>query len=822
MQKTVRSARSDNPAKNYSSLLTNLFPIKNAEELSCKYQLWKVSGLSVDNQEFEQNKVALRFKIRSDIKGPAEIIQEGDQLFVAIPEGYKEPESAYSLTPHVATLKHSGKNGKVDFASNTTSNRILAIRFLQSSLANELWLDNRLWQPKSGRPFYFKNPENKDDNLRQVDVFKGFAFRVIYVENEGYCILADSRTRYVSTQPWPKYIPFEDRWDFLRQSPDSDEESMSRNTHCVYHFGDQWYEVLVSAIMKENIAETLFIHPETNQHISVYDYTQEKWAEKIPHWCADIKEDYTAINYVTWKGGPTRHGIAHLCYPVVKVSDLAGMGLGNFHYKYSIKKPNLRHPEITKFISQYMQGAKLGDQTIFVENESLPIKRNTFFVPPLEFGNDEILDLSKAKFPFRHYPKTRLRTLQNGGFWDSKPLGDQWVLIPRSIENTIWPAFRENLAIEIEKFYEVDYQPNVIKYDDFEPGLYRQAVAISEALKGEGQGQKRPQGYCLTILSSGANSQLPAYLTSTYTTMEPPLHMACIHLDSFAPFYKLNSKQNEWQLINSNHPDFGKAKGYLRNVALKVLLLNRRWPFVFANHQSQQKKNLGETLFIGFDVLNEVAGFTFLGKGGRVCFFKTIGSEDREKISARKVYNIVSEGIKSLIEAYNWTPTRVVLVRDGRLFDEELTGFQRVLDELKFEKAAAVEIPKHTALGVRFFDKPAGKQTTLRNPPLGAWLKLSEDETVICTTGWPFTTQGTSMPLLVRKKWGTEDIVELGQNIFDLAQLAWTAPDRPARYPIVIRFTDMHLEAIATEFDKEVTEFGNDEDIGSQMEEDIE
>ena len=78
------------------------------------------------------------------------------------------------------------------------------------------------------------------------------------------------------------------------------------------------------------------------------------------------------------------------------------------------------------------------------------------------------------------------------------------------------------------------------------------------------------------------------------------------------------------------------------------------------------------------------------------------------------------------------------------------------------------------------------------------------------------------MPLLVRKKWGTEDMVELGQNMFDLAQLAWTAPDRPARYPIVIRFTDMHLEAIATKFDKEETEFGGDDDIGNQMEEDRE
>ena len=46
--------------------------------------------------------------------------------------------------------------------------------------------------------------------------------------------------------------------------------------------------------------------------------------------------------------------------------------------------------------------------------------------------------------------------------------------------------------------------------------------------------------------------------------------------------------------------------------------------------------------------------------------------------------------------------------------------------------------------------------------------------------------------------------------MFDLAPLAWTAPDRPARYPLVIRYTDIRLQARAADLDEEAGEFGPD------------
>lgn len=135
------------------------------------------------------------------------------------------------------------------------------------------------------------------------------------------------------------------------------------------------------------------------------------------------------------------------------------------------------------------------------------------------------------------------------------------------------------------------------------------------------------------------------------------------------------------------------------------------------------------------------------------------------------------------------------------------------MQDLNIGNANAVEIPKHSVLGIRFFYQSKGGQ--VGNPRLGFWYKINEEELAICTTGWPFTIQGTSMPLTIRKKWGLADVSNLGKDMFDLAQLAWTAPDRPARYPLVIRYTDMRLRAIAMDFDEEETEFGPEEDLDS-------
>src|SRR5262249_9107885 len=149
-------------------------------------------------------------------------------------------------------------------------------------------------------------------------------------------------THYVSTTPWPSKIPFENRWKFLKQPRDDQDNEYQQSTRCVYRFGDQWYEIFVRSIQKESISDTLFPHPETNQPISLYDYTLEKWDTRLPQWCQTLKKDWTAVSYNAWKGSPPRSAIAGCCYPVLGTYELDQMGLGNYQQQYSIKDPSQR------------------------------------------------------------------------------------------------------------------------------------------------------------------------------------------------------------------------------------------------------------------------------------------------------------------------------------------------------------------------------------------------------------------------------------------------------------------------------------------------
>jgi hypothetical protein len=794
-----------------TNMLTNLFPILNASQLNYTYRLWEVSGLSPDDEEFEQNRVSLRLKISRDIKGPAETTVKNGNVFVAIPTGYPEPSVRYDLSPSVAKLKQISDSVELNLALPGTENQYLAKRFLQSAIFDNLRKNNELWQPKAGRPFFFKRPINNETRNRTVDVFEGFAIRVTYVKEVGYCLLIDCKTHYTSTKPWPGIIPFDERWNYLRQSASPKKQN---STHCVYKFGGQWYEIIVQTILNATIKETEFVHPDTNLPISVYDYSSERWGDKLPEWFKSLKHEHTAITYVTWPDGPKRHGAASLCYPVVKTADLYNQGQGDLH-KIAIIPPQQRLNDITGFVQRFVSGVEIGGQGIEIANEPYSVYKQIFSIPVLKFGNEKLLDIENNDIPIGDYPRERLKLLRDpqAGFWDKRSLQQQWVIASKEIQNTIWPDFKSNLSAQLSEFYDQSYkyEPTEIWYEDFGDELFRQIASIQKAIRHFSKiTEQQPSGYCLVILPAQASHELPAYLTSKYSQNRPALHIACIHQNSLSSFYVYDKANASW-LLNKNNNVQKKFKGYVRNVAIKLLLLNSRWPFVLTQRESQNptrlEKRMQSTLFIGFDVLNAVAGFTFLGKNGEICIFKSLDSEEKENIPGRKVREVILEHTKEIINAYKWNPDRIVLIRDGKLFERELKGFKQAVDLLNINNAVAVEVPKYSTLNLRFFVKTRGE---IRNPNLGQWYTLDENEISICTTGWPFKTPGTSLPLTIRRKWGSESIKDIGQDIFNLAQLAWTAPDLSARYPLPIRYTDMRLQLIASEYDEEETVYGDD------------
>jgi hypothetical protein len=91
----------------------------------------------------------------------------------------------------------------------------------------------------------------------------------------------------------------------------------------------------------------------------------------------------------------------------------------------------------------------------------------------------------------------------------------------------------------------------------------------------------------------------------------------------------------------------------------------------------------------------------------------------------------------------------------------------------------------------------------LHNPTIGSAYILGAREGIVCTTGLPFQFPGTAKPLSAVIREGPLDIEWVLEDIFDLSQLVFSAPDRCARLPLTIKLADDFLEPIASDADEE-------------------
>jgi hypothetical protein len=124
-------------------------------------------------------------------------------------------------------------------------------------------------------------------------------------------------------------------------------------------------------------------------------------------------------------------------------------------------------------------------------------------------------------------------------------------------------------------------------------------------------------------------------------------------------------------------------------------------------------------------------------------------------------------------------------------------------------KVGTVKVHKSSASHLRLYEEDHGQ---IRNPTIGSYFLLSDGQGIVCNTGFPFNFKGTVKPLLITVVDGELEILKVLSDIFGLAQLAWTAPDRPARHPITTKLGDMFLRPLASAADEESALYGEEAD----------
>jgi len=241
------------------------------------------------------------------------------------------------------------------------------------------------------------------------------------------------------------------------------------------------------------------------------------------------------------------------------------------------------------------------------------------------------------------------------------------------------------------------------------------------------------------------------------------------------------------------------------------LTVNRKWPWFLA-------EPLHYDIYIGIDVLNRVAGFTFVYGNGRHIFFRHHKSKQAERLTTPQLRGILSKHLREDLINLGLRPRSLVIHRDGRTFASERDGLHAAVQDLQREGAlpldltvGIVDIRKSTANRLRIVDRDEAGHVI--NPTIGRYHYVpGAREGIVCTTGRPFRLPGTVKPLAVSIAEGPIDIGWALEDVFALSQLVFTAPDFCARLPFTNKLADDLLEPIASASDEEAAEYDDDED----------
>jgi hypothetical protein len=585
-----------------------------------------------------------------------------------------------------------------------------------------------------------------------------------------------------------------------------DEQDIARYRmrHFLYHFGHQWYQVQLLGTTEHSIQEQMFQNERTSEMEYVYQYTKKQCCKTPPYWILNLDKDSPAIIYRHPGSEKQRYGAAALCKLMYSTKDLMDSKL----HRNTILSPQKRFQKIEGVVRKLFQNAALDGTHIYLSKKPLEVTPRVFSVPDQLFGNDNVLKVkSNGKWSgisISELGKTRLQYLRNKqiGPLATSLFDAQYIVLPESLPREISDDLIERFHQTMEQFSPHPYRAARVIYEDADcNSLYRQVQAIQSALE-----QARIQrGYLFLVLPENAKDGLHHYLKRE---LWQDIQCQCSLASKIKDFYveKRHNGKATYQVRGETEGDY---LSYLRGAALGMFQVNRKWLWALASP-------LHYDVYIGIDVLNHTAGFTFVYQGAKFCYFRDYKSGQKEKLPARQIRSVILQHLRKDIQRLGIVPSSLVIHRDGIWYESESQGLKSALDTLKREKilppgveVGVVEIHKQSALGLRLVEKKEGKYM---NPQLGSWFPVNDKEGIVCNTGKPFRFQGTVNPLHVVIVEGELVIDCVLEDIFALSQLIFSAPERCGRLPATIRLADDFLEPIASKVEIDEAMYDDTED----------
>jgi argonaute-like protein len=762
-------AKRSHKTTDFSQYCLNAFRINGLDRLDAGYRLVRYSGLVDTDLDYEKKARLLANTLGGDLKLPVEPSRiRGEHVLAVMGARERLAEISIrdhvSLNPEIARLNLDGELHTLSFRDGSGTQSKLARRAL-------LWSIQRLASKSANwwsydRRFVKRLPDNEVSN-DGILVYPAFYYGLIPNNNGEFELVIDPSVCYIERPN-------------LFEKYGMDIPTRVVGGRYLYKYGEEWYKI--DALGISNPANREMTDPGTGDPITIWEHIVNRIGHTHAQLISGLSPTAPTIAYKT-RGGQSRRAHSGLLFGMIGVE---GNGEGEpTPHEESIMSPSVRGERAEKIVQEISSCLTLFGESLKPSTRLYRFKNKevTIFEPPrLRFaGDQEIPTILKDA------GRDRFRALRGLGPAETAPFADEQMFIrPESMPDGAWKDFKRRFLLELQSLCGVNLSPSFLKYDDRSARKLReQARAIEKVIDHH-------RGYALVVMpaqkSPGQQTRLHHFLKRNYWGK---VLTQCADLECILSFYHSQESNGEerWFVRKDRQ---GRYQSYLRYLALGYLMVNCKWLWKLG------EDSLRNQVHIGIDVYKGMAVFTFIYGDAELITFKTSKAIRHEKLSEDQVWEALVENLGADLAQLDFKPSTIIIHRDGKLYESELRGIKRGVDDLMGRlsslpqdvRVGVVEIHKTSATRPRLYERYKGRFV---NPPMGLFARSSDYEGALATTGYPMLTHGTAHPLYFEVVAGNIDIDDIAHDIYTLSHLAFASPGSCMRLPFTIALADFVL-----------------------------
>lgn len=775
-----------------------------------RYRLYEIGSLP-EGVTFHSNLQKIKKHVSRNYGTPtALLVRDGKRYLAVAPEPKKLALplaiDAPILQGLVVNLRLQPDVYEVVLKNIQSEDIDIVTSFIGFAVRSALRNSDDLWRGNSPYIFYSKTPLElpKYHQKKPVNLYPGFSCNVTYLPSGEIGVVIDITHLYVDTRSLSERMRKVTDWRTLV------------GRHFVYEFGPNWYFIQLKSVEQKPIEKAQFMDPRSDTITNVYDYTMDKWKHNLTDALKRLNNDDRTIVY----GYPNQSNQSYAAGSLAKLRYRTDDSeIGNLH-RETILPPYQRLRRIQQVIDSHLTGnLKLNGKQINISSNPMRIESHTFPLPRQRFGNDAILEPPKLNsYAIKNYLKLREKWLSDekiGVLSQDGGISSQFILVPLSLmeDEDIAERIQIDIETKVNLYSPVSYTPQVVVWDDSDTS---NIPNLLESLKVQKQQMERAGIACALVIlpqriSRSRTSKIRRHIKRM---LHPEVRTKCILASEIIKRMPPPDCDDQKRI--------GLYDSYLKFTALDLLVVSghRLWSIASL---------LNYDVYIGIDVLNNTAGFTFVADGGAICRFVPSTSEQLEALSAEQVSQILTKHLRELIprikEILGHLPRHIVIHRDGRWHDTEQLGFNHAIKQLFQEGlltaeviTGVVEIQKTNAQRWRIFQRNGNRHF---NPLVGAYHILGPELGLLCTTGYPSISKATAKPLVIRIADGNLEMMKVLKDIYWLSALVWTKPDGIQSTPLTIKLADNWLEATAANISDNEARFGEIVDFSNEDDQNI-